>query len=285
MLPHLLRRTGHELHTLYLFTRSDFKSILFPISVFALFTVAYDASLTTTRVLSTVFWVWIHLLQFCVSNQTLSSDEDAQNKPWRPLPAQRIALRDALVLRWALLPICALICIAYDLHFIAFWFPFGIIMHNELEMDSHWLTRNLLNALAYCTFDIGATSVARGEYHGFASKRAFNTHILTFLIVLTTIQAQDFRDEEGDRIAGRRTIPIVFPWSGRFTMLLVMMLWSIYIALRCDLPLILASAIMAGGAVVGSRFYLLTDAASDRKSYRYYNVWLATVRVAPFIRV
>ena len=174
----LLRRAAHDLHTLYLFTRSDFKSILFPIvrerlsseialidfsqSVFALFTVAYDASLTTTRVFSTVFWVWIHLLQFCVSNQTLSSDEDAQNKPWRPLPAQRIALRDALVLRWALLPICALICVAYDLKFIALWFPFGVIMHNELKLDSHWLTRNVLNALAYCTFDIGATSVARG---------------------------------------------------------------------------------------------------------------------------
>ncbi|TRM61020.1 UbiA prenyltransferase family [Schizophyllum amplum] len=285
MTSDILRRATHELHTLYLFTRSDFKSILFPISIFALFTVAYDTKLTTSRIFATVFWVWIHLLQFCVSNQTLSSDEDAQNKPWRPLPAQRITLRDALVLRWVLLPICALICVAYDLKFIALWFPFGVIMHNELKLDSHWFTRNVLNALAYCTFDIGATSVARGEYHGFASTKAFNTHILTFLIVLTTVQAQDFRDEEGDRTANRRTIPIVFPKTGRPTMLLAMIFWSVYIALRCELPALLSAAVLAGGTFVGIRFYVLTDAASDRKSYLFYNMWLAVVRIAPFIRV
>ena len=87
-----------------------------------------------------------------------------------------------------------------------------------------------------------------------------------------TVQAQDFRDEEGDRTAGRRTIPIVFPRSGRPTMLLAMIFWSIYIATQCELPALLASAILAGGAFVGVRFYLLTDAASDRKSYLYYNV-------------
>ncbi|TRM65033.1 UbiA prenyltransferase family [Schizophyllum amplum] len=279
----LLQRLAHEAKTLYFFTRSDFMSILVPISTFALCTVAYDTPLTASRVLCTVFWIWIHLLQFCVSNQTASPDEDAQNKPWRPLPAHRITIHDARVLRWALLPICALICIAYDLRAIAFWFPVAIIMHNELKLDSHWATRNVLNALAYCMFDIGATSVARG-YHSLASAKASNTHILTFLIILSTIQAQDFRDEEGDRTANRRTIPIVFPWSGRITMLLIMAFWSGYIAVRGELPTLLAAAILAGGTFVGGRFYALNDAASDQKSYLYYNIWLAVVRVAPFIR-
>ena len=37
--------------------------------------------------------------------------------------------------------------------------------------------------------------------------------------------------------------------------------------MRCELPAFLASALLAGSAFVGSRFYLFEDAAFDRKLY------------------
>ena len=37
----------------------------------------------------------------------------------------------------------------------------GILLHNELKLDSHWLTRNVLNAIGYAVFDAGATALAR----------------------------------------------------------------------------------------------------------------------------
>jgi hypothetical protein len=37
------------------------------------------------------------------------------------------------------------------------------LLHNEIGMDSHWLSRGILNAAGYATFDFGANLVARGE--------------------------------------------------------------------------------------------------------------------------
>ena len=37
----------------------------------------------------------------------------------------------------------------------------GILLHNELRLDSHWFTRNVLNAVGYATFDAGAMTVAQ----------------------------------------------------------------------------------------------------------------------------
>ncbi|KAI0255269.1 hypothetical protein BJV78DRAFT_1279458 [Lactifluus subvellereus] len=62
---------------LYFFTRSDLKTIVLPVTVFAYLT-APDTS--ADHMLYAVFWTWFHLLQFCVSNQSIDPEEDALNK-------------------------------------------------------------------------------------------------------------------------------------------------------------------------------------------------------------
>lgn len=37
-------------------------------------------------------WVFIHLIEFCTANQMYSGDEDAINKPYRPIPAKLITV-------------------------------------------------------------------------------------------------------------------------------------------------------------------------------------------------
>lgn len=110
----------------------------------------------------TTLWVWMHLLQFCVSNQTTGLDEDIKNKPWRPIAARSISMASALVLRWALVPICVTLSSFYGVHYISVIFSVGVYFHNELHFDSHWLWRNIFNALGYATFDWGASYIARG---------------------------------------------------------------------------------------------------------------------------
>ena len=46
-------------------------------------------------------------------------------------------------------------------------------------------------------------------------------------IFATTIQAQDFKDTDGDRLVGRKTLPIVAPYTARPTLMLALMLWSV----------------------------------------------------------
>ena len=104
-------------------------------------------------------WVFLHLLQFCVSNQIVDPAEDAKNKPWRPIPSGRITLASARRVRWVLFAAClafsarsaTLLCAGTAL-------SAATIAHNELKLGGHWMSRNVLNAVGYATFCIGATN-------------------------------------------------------------------------------------------------------------------------------
>lgn len=91
----------------------------------------------------------------------MSPGEDAINKPWRPIPAGRLGLHHATILRWLLLPACLILSFAQGIPAIGAVLAMGILLHNEFRLDSHWFTRNALNAIGYAVFDAGATSVAR----------------------------------------------------------------------------------------------------------------------------
>ncbi|KAG1871841.1 hypothetical protein DFJ58DRAFT_652344, partial [Suillus subalutaceus] len=80
-----------------LFTRSDYKTILLPVTIF---TFILSPRRNPLALSCTLCWVWFHLLQANVSNQTYSAHEDVVNKPCRPVPSGRISVRDCHALRW-----------------------------------------------------------------------------------------------------------------------------------------------------------------------------------------
>ena len=43
----------------------------------------------------------------------MDPEEDATNKPWRPIPARKISLEAARALRWLLLPVCLIQSVVY----------------------------------------------------------------------------------------------------------------------------------------------------------------------------
>ena len=90
--------------------------------------------------------------------------------------------------------------------------------------------------------------------------------------MLTTIHAADFRDEKGDRLEGKNTLPISFPEASRIAMLISLVLWSTVLSFFWDVHVILASVLLVMGAMVGFRFVCQRDTAADRKSYTLYNV-------------
>ncbi|KAI0666311.1 UbiA prenyltransferase family, partial [Trametes maxima] len=198
-----IRRLGEYAYTLWLFTRSDLKTILFPTLVFG--TAAAPVT-STSHIAPRALWIWLHLLQFCVSNQSFSPDEDASNKPWRPIPSKRITPSSARRLRWALLALCLLLSWYYSLVPASVALALGTLAHNEFGLDAHWIPRNVCNAVGYAAFNAGATYISCGN--GCASKASsIAAQVLNALVILTTIQAQDFQDTEGDRATGRKTLP------------------------------------------------------------------------------
>lgn len=113
-------------------------------------------------VLRTASWVWLHLLQFCVSNQSLSAAEDAENKPWRPIPSSRISVSGTKALRWILLPICLAVSFINGVFCSGVLLSFAVWINNELQLDAHWVSRNIMNAIGYLGFGSGACIIMTG---------------------------------------------------------------------------------------------------------------------------
>lgn len=88
----------------------------------------------------------------------------------------------------------------------------------------------------------------------------------------TTNQATDFKDIEGDRLLGRKTIPIAAPTLSRPTLLLLMCAWSIALTRVWELDILATAAFSALGFAVGARFMLFQSVVADKKSCLLYNV-------------
>ena len=155
-----------------------------------------------------IFWLWLHLLQFNVSNQSLNPKEDEQNKCWRPIPAKRVSLRQARILRWLLIPACIAVSCLYSRQIIAASISLitFTIIYNELAGHTHWLVRNVVNACGAASFEVGTTLLACAytldfkllSSDLFAARRPDSLDSVAILSILlsaginaTTIQAQD----------------------------------------------------------------------------------------------
>ena len=106
----------------------------------------------------------MHLLQFCISNQSIHPAEDLRNKPWRPIASKRIAVEHALILRWSLLPLCLLQSYALGVPWQGLSLSFAFVVHNELRLGDHWFLRTLCNVWGYASFNSGAAGILSGMF-------------------------------------------------------------------------------------------------------------------------
>jgi UbiA prenyltransferase family len=101
------------------------------------------------------------------------------------------------------------------------------------------------------------------------------------LIILSTIHAQDFHDEVGDKLMGRRTIPIVWPEGSRIGSLVMLVGWSIGLSWACGLAFHLSVPFCAWAVFIGLRFFRKRTAEDDqllRPSTRRSRCWISVSR-------
>ena len=102
-------------------------------------------------------WVYIHLLQLTVSNQS-SGHEDKVDKPWRPVPSGRISAEQVRRLRWILCAACLAISLFQGR--LVLCASLGVtlytILYDDLLLRGHLFFRNLCIAAGYLAFEIGA---------------------------------------------------------------------------------------------------------------------------------
>ncbi|KAF6228820.1 hypothetical protein HO173_011668 [Letharia columbiana] len=285
------------LKTLWLFTFSDFKTIVVPSTAFAILTAVSGPSLTTNssvpslsdlypRLPLVLSWTWLTLLLVDIANQRHPGSvlEDSLNKPWRPLPSGRISTFGARRL--------LLIAIPSVLAITKFFLPQGLpvtiiaiigsYMYNDLGgADESFLVRNLMNAAAITCFGAGAAQVAIGEQVAL-NVDAYRWLAIIAAIVTTTIQVQDMEDQEGDRARGRVTIPLFLgDVTARHSIALLVSAWSFvcpaYWGLNA-LGYVLPGAV---GLTIAGRTLTMRNVQADKDNWRAWNIWMMTLYLLP----
>lgn len=253
---------------------------ILPITAFA---AAVTPKVQLIGLFHSVCWVWLHLLQFNVSNQCLSIEEDSLNKSDRPLPSNRLTLQSAKILRWILLPLC----LAQSSWFspMMFWvssvLSAAFILYNELGGHAiHWSSRNIMNAFGLSLFEAGA-ALAISQDPTQLTPLASLGICISGLVYLTTFHAQDFKDIHGDILVGRSTLPILWPDIARISMFIGMMAWSVILSLFWQLDLATSVAFAVMGSFTGYRFTKRTKVVEDQISFYWYNGWVSFVHILP----
>ncbi|KAF4630100.1 hypothetical protein G7Y89_g8045 [Cudoniella acicularis] len=258
------RTVWFYLKTMFMFTKSDFKTVVIPQSVFALAVVLSHTQtgniandfrdLLKWRLPCMLIWIWTHLLVENISNQRLPGSvvEDTVNKPWRPIPAGRITPYEAQkVLRVAVPAAMGLSAILGSFVASVTLMVF-IWLYNDLEGSraGPW-QRNVINAAGLSCFGWGAILVLLGG-DNLLNDVLCKWLMLLAAVIITTVQAQDLPDMEGDSACGRKTMPILYgqAWS-RYGLAVFLLLWSVVCPAfwHVSSPLVWAATLLIGSTM------------------------------------
>ncbi|KAI1740009.1 UbiA prenyltransferase family-domain-containing protein [Xylaria scruposa] len=290
-----------SLLTLYLFTASDFISVLFPQTLFAFFSMFSNKFTVVSpqiepqlpiysRIVRVVLWIWLQLLVLDLANQRLpdSVSEDKVNKPWRPITSGRITIEGTR--RLLLVSIVITFAVSHYLGatsealllFALNW------MYNDLGLaNSNWLLRNLMNALGITSIGAGATRVACSDLI-FEVAPATRWWLLCAGMLATTIHAQDLYDQQGDAVRGRSTVPLVYgDRAARWSVVAGVLFWSAMFPACLNLHFREHWAGYVGPALLGmwftARVLTLKGVSEDKRTFKVWALWTVCMYSLPIL--
>ncbi|KAF2278259.1 uncharacterized protein EI97DRAFT_486317 [Westerdykella ornata] len=303
----LQRQAVRFLHALHLITCDQIYDVIIPSTIFALS--AYfsgpllslpspSLSLLLSRLPVVISWLYLLVAQFCLHNQRHSEsiEEDLINKPWRPLPSGLITQAEAhclLGLTYTLL--IALTPIHFGLIVFKIWLMYTalVLAYNEFGgSDAHGVIRNALNAGGYACFFSSSLQVALGQDVGL-TRDAWGWIVMLVTALFTTFHSQDFRDEEGDRVRGRKTvISALGNTAARYLLAGAVTGWSILLPCWFGFDLVrwnlgnlgLGCVGISAAGVVGMTVMGLgrkRDRKLDARMYKTWCVWMVAVCMLP----
>ncbi|KAK4182972.1 UbiA prenyltransferase family [Podospora australis] len=286
------RSSWFHLHSLWLFTKNDFKTAVLPQAVFAIglalsIAAGDDAASHHTELLSRaplmLAWSWLHLLVFNVGNQRRPASlvEDSINKPWRPIASGRLSPDEALPLLRVLVLLAVIVSIGLDNYPACASCMIYNWLYNDLDGDSTGpVERNFWNAIGLGCLGWGSAGVLLGQA---AAGSRWDWMLLMGAVIFTTVHAQDMEDMEGDLARGRKTPPLVYgEKKTRLSIAIFAILWSVVCpAFWRVAPWPVSCVPLALGC--GMAFLTTTrwDRASDVIVWKMWCVWMAVLYILP----
>ena len=287
-----------HIRSIWLFTFSDLKTIIGPKTVFgvmnALSAPAFDldaapeAMCLFRRAPLVTLWTWINLLPFAIDNQRQPAAiaEDCLNKAWRPMPSNRLTQKQARLIMFTIYPIAGL----------ASWYAGGVRQCMALMVLGYWyndcggadtscVIRNLINACGFVCYSSGAMEVALG-YPLPWQPRLAQWFFIIGAVVFSTVQTQDFYDQAGDKIRGRKTVPLVAgDTPARWMTVIAMGLWCIICPLYWNLHYSIGIIFTSLGSLIILRCLTKRSVSDDKKTFRVWNVWVVFMYLLPLIEM
>ncbi|KAJ7113794.1 UbiA prenyltransferase family, partial [Mycena epipterygia] len=200
----------NELRVFWDFTWRDWSASLIPGMMYTIAALrSLDATpssaLVTRSLIRSLIYFLLYIYAFDIANQINGINEDRINKPDRPLSSGRVSLQGAYI-RWYATTAAHLVAgVAWGvLPWTVLWVCITIYT-SFYGGDKHWPTKNLL------FMSVGSLCLLQAAWGLVApiTAREWRWALLLSGVFGVVASVQDMRDVEGDRIAGRRTLPIV----------------------------------------------------------------------------
>lgn len=277
------------------FTESNFPTFVLPNTAFGVLSSLASPSLThchqpppiatlISRWPLVLIFNWASVFVFDLANQRHpdSLQEDLVNKPWRPIPMKRISPDATRRLLLASIPTVLLLNhilgVARETAFIftLTW------LYNDLCGGCEVVTRDPIIAVAYGLFFSSSLQVATGPECDI-SERGWSWIFVLAGVILTTMQVQDLKDQQGDRARGRVTVPLLLGDAvSRWSIVLLILFWSVVCAYFWGLSLWGYLLPLGVGAWVGFRVLQRKD---DAWAWRCWCIWQVALYSLPWMLV
>ena len=156
-----------------------------------------------------LFLMWVpYTLAFTCPGQIFHIAEDAVNKPHR-IMVRGYLNREQAMRRWFAYIVVYLVTshhVGCGLKAAA-WVLAGMLHYCTpvLRTEAGYVWKNALMSMGYYVLQTTAWTVAGAPQNG----AVLSAVVLSCVVLFFTMQMQDLRDTEGDRLSGRKTFPVV----------------------------------------------------------------------------
>ncbi len=294
-----LNRVIYHLHTIFLFTSNNIKDIVLLGATFgclqALAAPVLHLGPTQTllslicRLPAMLLWSFTNLLLFNLHNQHHSHaiEEDRINKPWRPLPSGRITRQQTRRLILASYPLVFLVSTSVGGMGPALVECLLCLWYNEWGGAEDPLLKNLLNGAGFVCFLAGPLEVATRTSIILQQRgRAGGWLFLLCCAICTTAHTQDFRDREGDRMTGRKTLPLVIgDMPARLVVAFGVFISSMAGSAYWQLGVVGGLLPLSIGLLMIVCLFHDRTVDGDKRTWKIWPIWIASLSLLPLIKL
>ncbi|KAI2784408.1 UbiA prenyltransferase family [Daldinia loculata] len=279
---------------IWAFTESNFATFVIPNTAFGILG-AVATSLSKgvqpsglevlQRFSIVVAYNWSNVLSFDLANQRApeSVAEDRINKPWRPIPTNRITSDQTRRVMLVSIPLTL-----WFNYYLGVWEQ-GVVIHittwlyNDLRGMDEAFVREILISVGYGMFNSGSLQIALGN------KTSINWNGMVWAciiggVILTTMQIQDLKDQAGDRLPGRKTVVLFLGEEiSRWSIAFFVNFWTCICSILWDLSAWSCAVPGIPAAVVTWRVLKMRNQKDDYRSWQLWCLWLLGLYSPPLL--